>query len=213
VACLRAHGGELAVGTRVTSLAELPPARAYVLDVTPRQLLTIAGDELPPAYRRRLERFRYGPGAYKMDWALAGPVPWKDPALRRAVTVHLSGTLADVAAAEAAVSAGRFPARPFVLLGQPTLVDPTRAPPGRHTVWAYCHVPHGQPIDASAAIEAEIERVAPGFKELVLARSVKDALEMQAYNPNYVGGDINGGLSDLAQLFFRPVARVTAPAR
>ncbi len=208
VACLRAHGGELELGRRVTSLDELPRARAYAFDVTPRQLLAIAGDRLPATYRTRLGNFRYGPGVYKMDWALAGPIPWKDPACARACTVHLSGQLPDIAAATAAVHAGTLSERPFVLLAQSSLFDDTRAPKGQHTAWAYCHVPHGSDMDASAAIEGHIEHFAPGFRDLVLARVHKNAVEMERYNANYIGGDINGGAASLDQLFFRPVARV-----
>ena len=207
-AALRAAGGEIECGRPVQRLEQLPAARAYVLDVTPRQLLAIAGDRLPAGYRARLQRFRYGPGVYKMDWALRAPIPWLDPACARACTVHLSGTAAHIARAEAAVHAGRLDERPFVLLVQPSLFDDTRAPSGRHTAWAYCHVPHASGVDASTAIEAHIERFAPGFGELVLARSVKNALEMQACNANYVGGDINGGISDIRQLFFRPMPRL-----
>ncbi len=184
----REAGGELELGHDVRHIDELPKARAYLFDVTPRQLLAIAGDRLPARYRRRLERFRYGPGIYKIDWALSGPVPFADPACRRALTVHL-----------------RRPNHPFTLFVQPTLVDPSRAPPGRHIAWAYVHVPNGVEIDAAQEIEAHIESVAPGFRELILARATKDPLEMQAFNPNYIGGDINGGFGDLAQLFFRPV--------
>ena len=208
LACLREAGGELEVDRPIARLAELPSARAYVLDVTPSQLLAIAGERLPPSYAARLARFRYGPGVFKMDWALSGPVPWRDPACARAATVHLSGDLAEVSGAEACVHAGELPARPFVLLVQPSLFDPTRAPPGRHVAWAYCHVPHGSTVDASAAIEAHVERFAPGFRALVLGRATMNAAEMERYNPNYVGGDINGGISDLTQLFFRPVARL-----
>jgi phytoene dehydrogenase-like protein len=208
LACLRSLGGELELDKRIRRMAELPPARAYVFDVTPRQLLEIAESELPPSYRRRLESFRYGPGVYKMDWALREPIPWKDPACARACTVHLSGDFAEVSAAEAAVHAGRIAARPFTLVVQPSLFDDTRAPAGSHTAWAYCHVPHASRLDASAAIEAQLERHAPGFGDLVLARSTRDALGMEKYNPNYVGGDINGGVSDIRQLFFRPLWRV-----
>jgi phytoene dehydrogenase-like protein len=207
-AALRAAGGEIECRRPVERLEQLPAARAYVLDVTPRQLLAIAGDRLPAGYRARLQRFRYGPGVYKMDWALRAPIPWRDPACARACTVHLSGTAAHIARAEAAVHAGRLDARPFVLLVQPSLFDDTRAPTGRHTAWAYCHVPHGSEVDASTAIEAHIERFAPGFRELVLARSVKNAPDMERYNANYVGGDINGGISDIRQLFFRPMPRL-----
>jgi phytoene dehydrogenase-like protein len=208
VACHRAHGGELVLGQRVTRLEELPSARAYLLDVTPKQLLSIAGHHFPASYNRQLRSFRYGPGVYKMDWALSAPIPWKDPECARAATVHLSGDFKQIAAAERAVHAGRLPERPFILLVQPTLFDATRAPPGKHIAWAYCHVPHGSDVDAASAIEAEIERFAPGFKDTVLARATKNAREMERYNENYVGGDINGGMSDLSQLFFRPVVRL-----
>jgi phytoene dehydrogenase-like protein len=202
------QGGEIVVGRPVQRFAELPKARAYLFDVTPRQLLHIAGSELPVGYRERLHRYRYGPGVYKMDWALSGPVPWLDPECARAGTVHLSGHLADVAEAESAVHAGRLASQPFVIFVQPSLFDATRAPPGQHTAWAYCHVPYASSIDASAQIEAQIERAAPGFGSLVLARAVKNAQDMERYNPNYVGGDINGGSALLSQLFTRPVARL-----
>jgi phytoene dehydrogenase-like protein len=208
VACLRAHGGELELGRRVQTLDELPSAHAYVLDVTPRQMLAIAGERLPALYRKRLTRYRYGPGVFKMDWALSGPIPWMDPRCARAATVHLSGSLEQLAAAEARVHAGGLSDRPFVLLGQPTLFDPTRAPAGVHTAWAYCHVPAGSTIDASRTIEAQIERFAPGFRDRVVARSALRAADLERDNPNYVGGDISGGMSDLTQLFFRPVARI-----
>jgi phytoene dehydrogenase-like protein len=204
----RSLGGELALSFPVERLDQLPKARAYLFDLSPRQLLTIAGDALPALYKRRVERFRYGPGVFKVDWAMRGPIPWRDPRCSRAVTVHLSGSLQQVSAAEAAVNAGKFPERPFVLLGQPSLVDETRAPAGLHTVWAYCHVPHGSSIDALPAIEAELERYAPGFRDLVVQRATRTALELSQYSPNYVGGDISGGVSDLTQLFFRPVLRV-----
>lgn len=208
LAVLHEAGGELVLGHPVARLADLPPAHAYVLDVTPRQLLEIAGDALPARYRRRLRRFRYGPGAFKVDWALRGVVPWKDPACARAATVHLAGDLGEIAAAEAAVHAGRVPDEPFVLFVQPSLFDPTRAPEGMHVAWAYCHVPNGARVDATDAIEARIERFAPGFKKLIIARKTRGPLELEAYNANYVGGDINGGSADLGQLFFRPVARL-----
>ena len=201
-------GGELLTGFRVSNLRELPRARAYVLDIGPKQLLALAGERLPSSYRARLERFRFGPGVFKMDWALSAPIPWRDAACARAGTVHLAGDLAAVARAEAAVHRGRLEERPFVILVQPTLFDPSRAPAGKHVAWAYCHVPHGSTIDASAAIEAQIERAAPGFRDTVLARSTRTASEMEAYNPNYVGGDINGGVSDIGQLFFRPMAKL-----
>jgi phytoene dehydrogenase-like protein len=205
---LRRLGGELSTSERIERLDQLPPARAYLFDVTPRQLLAIAGDRLPAAYRARLERFRYGPGVFKIDWALSGPVPWLDPRCARAATVHLSGTLGDLVEAEREVHAGKIPDRPFVLFVQPTLFDRTRAPEGKHTAWAYCHVPHASSADARDRIERHVERFAPGFRDLVIARSTMNALEIADYNPNYVGGDINGGLSDLRQLFFRPLAQL-----
>ncbi|MFW6012263.1 MAG: phytoene desaturase family protein [bacterium] len=207
---LRSLGGRIETGRWVSSLDELPPARAYVLDVTPRQLLGLAGEHLPARYRRRLTGYRYGPGVFKMDWALAEPIPWRAGACRRAGTVHLGGTLEEIAASEAAVWRGELPSRPYVLLAQPTLVDPGRAPAGGHIAWAYCHVPSGcsgPEGDRTGAIEAQVERFAPGFRDLVLARHATDAAAMEAYNPNYVGGDINGGVQDLGQLLTRPVAR------
>jgi phytoene dehydrogenase-like protein len=208
LAVFREAGGELLLGRTVASLADVPSARAVLLDVTPRQLIAIAGAALPPRYVRRLRRYRYGLGVYKMDWTLRAPVPWKDPACARAATVHLAGDLAEVAAAEAAAHAGRVAARPFVLFVQPSLFDPTRAPAGRHVAWAYCHVPHGRRVDAAAEIEAQIERFAPGFRDLVEARAARDPIAMEDYDANYVGGDINGGTSDLTQLFTRPIARL-----
>ncbi len=203
----RSLGVEIVTGHRVAALADLPPARAIVLDVTPRQVLALAGDRLPARYRRALERFRYGPGVFKADWALDGPIPWRDPVTAKAATVHLGGTMGDVVRAESAVAAGRLADRPFVLLVQPTLADPTRAPAGKHIAWAYCHVPNGSTTDMTSAIEAQVERFAPGFRDLVLARAVKNAPAMEAWDANYVGGDINGGLADWRQLLFRPSAR------
>lgn len=208
VACLHEAGGELALNERVDSLDQLPGARAYLLDVAPKALLALAGSSLPADYRGRLARFRYGPGVYKMDWALRGPIPWRNSACARALTVHLSGGIADIADAERAVHSGRTALWPFTLLVQPSLFDTTRAPAGMHTAWAYCHVPHASDSDMSGAIEAHVERFAPGFRDLVLARSIRNAVELERYDPNYVGGDINAGLADLGQLFFRPVPRI-----
>jgi phytoene dehydrogenase-like protein len=205
VADLHRLGGEVVTSAPVARLADLPPVRATVLAVTPRQLLSLAGDRLPAAYARRLESFRYGPGACKVDWALAGPIPWRDPELARVGTVHLGGTLAQVAVAERSVAAARLPRRPFVILVQATVMDPSRAPAGRHTAWAYTHVPHGSDVDVAGAIEREVERAAPGFRDVVLARHVSTAAALEAYNPNYVGGDIGGGLATLPQVFARPV--------
>lgn len=205
---LRALGGEIVTGHRVDDLGALPAARAILLDLTPRQVAAIAGDRLPDGYRRRLERFRYGPGVFKMDWALDGPIPWTADGARRAATVHLGGTLAEIVSAEREVAAGRHPDRPYVLLVQHTLFDPSRAPAGKHTAWAYCHVPNGSTVDMTAAIEGQIERFAPGFRDLVLGRHVHGPASMEAYDANYVGGDINGGIQDIRQLVFRPVPRL-----
>jgi phytoene dehydrogenase-like protein len=203
---LHALGGEIEVGHPVESLDELQAATT-LLDVTPRQLLGLAGDRLPSRYRRALERYRYGPGVVKVDYALSEPVPWRAPECARAATVHLGGTLAEIAAAEKEVAQGRLPARPFVLVAQHSLFDPTRAPDGRHTLWAYTHVPNGSTATEAtvAAIEAQLERFAPGFGDVVLGRSVLGTADLEARNPNYVGGDINGGSAELRQLFARPV--------
>jgi phytoene dehydrogenase-like protein len=203
----RSLGVEIVTSHRVDSLASLPPARAVLLDLTPRQVLAVADDRLPARYRRQLEGFRYGPGVFKVDWALDGPIPWRDPATARAATVHVGGTYREVAASEAAVAGGGTGDRPFVLLVQPTIADPTRAPAGKHVAWAYCHVPNGSDVDMTAAVEAQVERFAPGFGDLVLARSTKNAPAMEAWDANYVGGDINGGIGDWRQLLFRPVVR------
>ena len=205
---LRALGGEIETGTRVRSLGELGDARAVLLDLTPRQVLALAGDALPPRYRRALGRYRYGPGAFKLDYALSGPVPWTAPECRRAGTVHLGGTLAEIAASEAEVAAGRHPRRPYVLVAQQSLFDATRAPAGAHTLWAYCHVPNGSAVDMTTAIEDQIERYAPGFRDVVRARHATGPRALEAYDANYVGGDINGGAADLRQLFARPALRL-----
>lgn len=215
-ACFRAMGGEIVTGVDVDTLDALPPARAYLCDVSPRSLVRMAGHRLSRAYRARLARFRHGPGIFKMDWALSQPIPWRDPACARSATVHLGGSLDDVARSEVDALQGRDPSEPFVLLVQPTLVDPSRAPAGKHVAWAYCHVPHGSTADATRAIEARIERFAPGFCDCIEARTSVDAASLERYDANYVGGDIAGGLSDIRQLFFRPVAsldpwRTSAP--
>ncbi len=200
-------GGEIITGMRVERIDELPAARAVLFDVTPRQLLQIAGQRLPSGYRRQLQRYRYGPGVFKIDFALDGPIPWRAAQCARTATAHIGGTLEEIAGAERAVWRGEHPERPFVLLAQPSLFDSTRAPEGKHTAWAYCHVPNGSTFDMSDRIEAQIERFAPGFRDRVFARSIRTAMDMERYNPNYVGGDINGGVQDLQQLFTRPVAR------
>jgi phytoene dehydrogenase-like protein len=202
---LRRLGGTVETGRLVTSLDELPPARAVLLDLTPRQVVAVAGDRLPEGYRRALERFRYGPGVCKVDWALSGPIPWRAPELARAGTVHIGGTLDAVALAERSVHRGRPAESPFVLVVQASRSDPSRAPAGGHTVWAYCHVPPGSTIDMTGAIEARIESSAPGFRDLIVGRSTLTAPEMERHDPNYIGGDINGGLQDLRQLLARPV--------
>jgi phytoene dehydrogenase-like protein len=203
---LRSLGGEIQTGRLVTSLAELD-AKTVMLDVTPRQLVAIAGDRLPSRYRRALERYRYGPGVFKLDYALAGPVPWQAAECAGAATVHLGGTLAEIVAAEAEVGRGGHPERPFVLVAQQSLFDAARAPAGQHTLWTYTHVPNGSTVDVSAQVEAQLERFAPGFRDLVLARSTLGPASLEARNPNLVGGDINGGSAELRQLFARPVAR------
>jgi phytoene dehydrogenase-like protein len=204
---LRSLGGEIETGRPVESLAELGETRPVLLDVTPRGLLELAGDHLPDRYRRRLELYRYGPGVFKLDWALDGPIPWRADACSRAATVHLGATLEEIAASEAAPAQNRISERPCVLLAQQSLFDPTRAPDGRHTAWAYCHVPNGSGIDMTERIESQVERFAPGFRERILARSALAPADLERSNPNYVGGDINGGLADLRQLLTRPVAR------
>jgi phytoene dehydrogenase-like protein len=204
VSLLRARGGAVECGRPVRSLDDLPPARAVLLDITPRQVIEVAGGRLPPRYLRRLGRYRYGPGVFKLDLALDGPVPWANPAVARSATVHLGGRFEEIAAAEGDVQRGRHPDRPFVLLAQPTLFDPTRAPAGTHTVWAYCHVPNGSTVDMTERIEAQIERFAPGFRERIVGRHVMGPAAMEAHDANYIGGDINGGAADLRQFVARP---------
>lgn len=201
---LRAHGGELVCDHEVTSLDELE-ARAVVLDVTPRALVRLAGGRMPDRYRRALETFRYGNAVAKIDFALSAPVPWSNPGARRAGTLHLGGTRAEMAAAENAVLAGRLPERPYVLVSQPSLFDPSRAPAGAHTLWAYTHVPAGSAADRTRAVTAQIERFAPGFSDTILASSSRTAGQLASQNPNWVGGDISAGALSLGQLLRRPV--------
>lgn len=203
---IRRHGGELVTGWRVRALAELPPSRVVLFDTTPRLLAEIAGDALPSRYRDRLSRFRHGPGVFKIDYALSEPVPWLNADCRRAGTVHVGGTLEEIAAAERETCAGRHPERPFVLVAQPSLCDPSRAPAGKHTLWAYCHTPQGSTVDMRERIERQIERFAPGFRDTILAVHTHDCARMEAYNPNYHGGDIVGGMADWRQLLTRPIA-------
>ena len=205
---LRSKGGEIYTNAPVQTLDELPSCRVILCDVTPKQLLGLAGDRLSPSYRRRLERYRYGMGAFKIDWALSAPVPWKAQRCARAATVHLGGTLQEIAASELAAWRGDHTARPFVLAVQPSLFDSSRAPESNHTLWTYCHVPNGSAFDMTARIEAQIERFAPGFRDTVLARSVAAPADLERRNPNLIGGDINGGAPTLGQLFLRPTLKL-----
>lgn len=205
--CFESLGGKVRTGFFVRSLSQLPSSRVILFDVTPGQLLQIAGNSLSPLYRWQLNRFRHGAGVFKIDWALGGPIPFFSEACRRAGTVHLGNTFEEIAAAEAMVWEGKHPERPFVLLAQQSVFDPLRAPAGRHTAWAYCHVPYGSTQDMTAAIEAQVERFAPGFRDLILARNTMDTARLQEYNPNYTGGDITGGVNDLGQIFTRPALR------
>ena len=200
-------GGAIEVGSPVSSLSDLPPARAVLFDVTPRQLAGIAGATFPADYAERLRRHRYGSGVFKVDWALSGPIPWKDASCSQAGTLHLGGTLEEIAAAELDVWRGIPPERPFVLISQPSLFDSTRAPAGLHTAWGYCHVPNGCTVDMTQRIEDQVERFAPGFRSLVLAKHTMSPSEMEAYNPNYIGGDIAGGVQSFWELFVRPLGR------
>jgi phytoene dehydrogenase-like protein len=203
---LRSLGGCIFTGQRIERLEELPSSRAVLCDITPRQLLRIAGNRLTSAYSRKLQRFRYGPGIFKIDWALNAPIPWTAGYCKRAGTVHVGGTLEEVAAAEGAVGRGEHPDKPFVLLAQPSVFDPSRAPDGRHTVWGYCHVPNGSTVDMTTRIENQIERFAPGFRDCILERHTTNTAELEAYNPNNIGGDISGGIQDLWQIAQRPAS-------
>jgi phytoene dehydrogenase-like protein len=206
VACLRSLGGEVVSDTPIESVAALPASRVVLLDVTPRQLIRIAGDRLTPLYRWRLTRYRAGPGVFKVDWALNAPVPWRAAECRRAGTVHVGGSLAEIASSERAAWEGRDCDRPYVLVTQPSVCDPTRAPAGKHTLWAYCHVPNGSTVDMRERIERQIERFAPGFRDCIEAAHVMSPADLERSNANLVGGNITGGAGDLAQLYARPVA-------
>jgi phytoene dehydrogenase-like protein len=213
---LASLGGEIYPDAPVRTVDDMPQTRTVLFDVTPRQLLDIAGEHFTENYRRALKRYRYGPGVFKVDFALDGPVPWEAEGCARAGTVHLGGTLDEVAAGESAVGRGEHPERPFVLLAQQSLFDPTRAPEGKHTVWAYCHVPNGSEVDMTGRIQAQIERFAPGFGGLILDKRAAGTVELERWNPNLIGGDINGGYMDLRQLFTRPMPRLnpySTPAR
>jgi phytoene dehydrogenase-like protein len=201
----RSLGGEIRTDTRVSDLSECAFAPIRVLDLTPRQIVQLAGAQMPNRYREKLQRYRYGPGVFKVDYALDRPIPWRADECRRAGTVHLGGTFAEIAEAEALVTKGSHPEQPFVLLAQPTLFDSSRAPEGKHIAWAYTHVPNGSTVDMTVAIERQIERFAPGFGQCILARHVMNCADLEAKNANLVGGDINGGAADLFQLLARPV--------
>jgi phytoene dehydrogenase-like protein len=204
VAELESLGGEVVVDAEITDLRELPPAEIVLLDVAPAALPGLAGDRLPPSYERWLRLYKYGSALCKIDYALAGPIPWTNEEVRRAATLHLGGTWQEIAASKRDTAAGRHPERPYVLAVQPSIADPTRAPAGNETLWAYCHVPAGSTVDMSRQMDAQIERFAPGFGDLVLARRVATAADVEAENPNYVGGDISAGATTVRQLLFRP---------
>lgn len=203
-------GGIIKVGEPVHAMSDLPKSKVVLFDVTPRQLAKIASQILPPKYLARLRRHRYGCGVFKVDWALKGPIPWRDPRCSAAGTLHLGGTLEQIAAAELDVWRGVLPEKPFVFLSQPSLFDSSRAPEGLHTAWGYCHVPNGCQFDMTQRIEAQVERFAPGFRNLILARHTMSPFEMEAYNANYVGGDIAGGIQSFWRLFVRPLGRWAA---
>jgi phytoene dehydrogenase-like protein len=208
VSVLASLGGRVETGRRIDRLDELAGARVVLFETSPAELVRIAGDALPAGYRRRLGRYRYGPGVFKLDWALDGPIPWRDPACREASTVHVGGTLDEICASERAMFGGRHAERPFLILCQQSEIDATRAPAGRHTGYAYCHVPHGSTADMSDAIERQVERFAPGFRDRILARHATSPADFERANPNYRGGAVTGGVADVFQLWTRPVARL-----
>ena len=203
----RSLGGTIRTSTPVRSMVDVPSSRAVLFDVTPRQLADIAGDDLPASYTKRLRRFRYGPGVFKVDWALDGPIPWRAEECRHSATVHVGGTIEEIAEHEAAIWQGRNTGRPFVLVAQQSLFDDSRAPDGKQTGWAYCHVPHGSTDDMTEAIEQLIERFAPGFRQRILARHSMNTAAYESYNANIIGGDISGGANTLAQVLARPFLR------
>jgi phytoene dehydrogenase-like protein len=205
--CFLSLGGKISVNTPVSSTRDLPRTRVALFDVSPRQLDRIAGERFPANYRKHLQGYRQGPGVFKVDWALEGPIPWRDQACRQAGTLHCGGTFDEIAASERQVWQGVAPTRPFVLLSQPSLFDPTRAPGGMHTAWAYCHVPNGCTVDMTHAIEDQVERFAPGFRNLIQATRSMSPAQMEEYNPNYIGGDIVGGVQSFRELFIRPLGR------
>jgi phytoene dehydrogenase-like protein len=206
---LISYGGKIETGRTVRSMKDIPPARAILFDLTPRQITQIAGNALPRRYSRQLDNYRYGPGAFKVDWALDGPIPFKSDECGRAAVVHIGGSSGEIFASEIAVAEGKHPERPFVLLAQPALFDITRAPTGKQTAWAYCHVPNGSTFNMTERIEDQIERFAPGFRDRILHRLAMNTTDYQSYNSNYIGGDINGGIQDWGQLFARPAVSLT----
>ena len=212
--CLRSLGGKIVTGHPVETHRELPTARLVLFDTAPRDMVRILGDRLPGRYRRQLEQYRYGPGAFKIDWALSQPIPWTARECARAATVHVGGTLEEIALSEQAPWKGGHAEKPFVLVTQPSLFDSSRAPPGKHTAWGYCHVPNGSDRSMTDAIELQIERFAPGFRDVILARSVRSPSVLERDNPNLVGGDVGGGSNELVSLLFRPTRRLySTPAR
>jgi phytoene dehydrogenase-like protein len=202
-------GGKIETGFEVSSLTQLPGSKVVLMDVTPKQLLRIAGDRLTASYRARLENYRHGPGVFKVDWALDEPIPFTAADCRKAGTVHLGNTLEEIAQYERNVAKGIQGEKPFVLVAQQSLFDSSRAPEGKHTAWAYCHVPNGSKVDMTGEIESQIERFAPGFRDIIKAKHTMNAAEMEGYNPNYIGGDINGGIQDIFQLYSRPVLSIS----
>ena len=209
VAELRRLGGEVETGRRVASLAEVPDSRAVLFDLTPRQVVDIAGDQLSERYQRSLSRYRYGPGVFKLDLALDGPIPWRAEECRRAGTIHIGSSLQEIVNSETLVSRGSVADTPYTIVIQPTLCDPGRAPAGKHIAWLYCHVPAGYSVDLTEILLARVEHFAPGFRDLILQVSTMDPAAIEAHNPNYIGGDINGGIQDLRQLFTRPTVSIT----
>jgi phytoene dehydrogenase-like protein len=201
-----ALGGEIVTNQYVENLKSLPPSHVILLDITPRQLLKIVKNGLPFKYRQKLEKYRYGPGIFKVDWALNHPIPWKAKECLKAGTVHVGGTLQEIAHSEKEIWEGKHSEKPFVLVAQQSLFDQTRAPENKHTAWAYCHVPNGSTYDMTARIESQIERFAPGFKDCILAKSTRSPLQVEHHNPNCIGGDINGGVQDLYQFLRRPAS-------
>jgi phytoene dehydrogenase-like protein len=200
-------GGQAETGFYIKSMEQLPSAKAVLFDVSPKQLLQIAGHKFSSIYKWQLKRYRYGMGVFKVDWALDAPIPFKADECKKAGTIHIGNTLKEITAAEQQTWDGQHPEKPFVLLAQPSIFDATRAPAGKHTAWAYCHTPSNSTVDMTDVIEKQIERFAPGFRDIILAKHTYNAVQMEEYNPNYIGGDINGGVIDLGQLFTRPALR------